>query len=501
MRHPRRYDERTIGGVIGRRRVAAAVRGFVTVLAAAALVTGCGGSGSDSDSDAAPPSQHFVSRPDLRPVPVSVLTPARGTAPGYVFVAPKKDVVQAGPLILDDRGQVVWFEPLETHGVTDFRAQTYRGEPVLTWWQGQSDSGIGDGHYVIMDRQYRRLVTVRAGNGLHGDIHEFLITPEDTALITIYNEIPYDLSPWGGAKEGMLNEGVVQEIDIATGRVLFEWHSADHVDPSESYVPLPEDTSEAWDYFHINSIDREASGRLLVSARNTHAVYAIRESDGEVLWRLGGKQSDFTSGPGTRFAWQHDARRQPDGTIMLFDNAASDPGRATSRALVLRVDEEWRTATVARSYVHSPPLLSTSQGNAQRLPNGHVLVGWGSKPYATEYDRAGDAVFDLRFGVGRVDSYRAFRFTWTGLPTTRPAVAVRPAGDRTRVYASWNGATEVASWRILAGSDASRLSRVATVARDGFETRVTVSSTAATFAVEALAADGSVLGRSAPVDR
>jgi len=156
---------------------------------------------------------------------------------------------------------------------------------------------------------------------------------------------------------------------------------------------------------------------------------------------------------------------------------------------------------VARSYVHSPPLLSTSQGNAQRLPNGHVLVGWGSKPYATEYDRAGDAVFDLRFGVGRVDSYRAFRFTWTGLPTTRPAVAVRPVGDRTRVYASWNGATEVASWRILAGSDASRLSRVATVARDGFETRVTVSSTAATFAVEALAADGSALGRSAPVDR
>jgi hypothetical protein len=434
-------------------------------------------------------------------VPVSVLTPAHRTAPGYVFLAPKKDVDQAGPLILDDRGQVVWFDPLETHGVTDFRVQTYRGKPVLTWWQGQSDQGVGNGHYVIMDGRYRQIAVVRAGNGLHGDIHEFLITPRNTALITVYHEVPYDLSPWGGARQGRLNEGVVQEVDIATGRVLFEWHSAEHVPPSESYEPLPKDASTAWDYFHVNSIDRDGSGRLLVSARHTHAVYEIRKSDGAILWRLGGKESDFASGPGSRFAWQHDARRLPDGTIMLFDNAASDPGTARSKVLVLRVDERRRTATLVRRYGHSPPLLSTSQGNAQLLADGHVFVGWGSNPYATEYDRAGNVRFDLRFGVGRVDSYRAFRFGWTGVPTTRPAVALRPADDRTTVYASWNGATEVARWRILAGADAARLSPVVTVARDGFETHVTVSSTAPIFAVEALAADGSVLRRSAFVDR
>jgi Arylsulfotransferase (ASST) len=480
----------------------AGVRGFALALAAAGLASGCGGSSAGSGSP--PPSQHFVSRPDLRPVPVAVRTVAHGTAPGYVFVAPKKDVAQAGPLILDDRGQVIWFDPLETHGVTDFRVQTYRGKRVLTWWQGQSDQGVGNGHYVIMDRHYRQIATVRAGNGLHGDIHEFLITPGNTALITVYHEVPYDLSPWGGAKQGALNEGVVQEIDITTGRVLFEWHSADDVDPSESYEPyepLPKDTSMAWDYFHINSIDPDGPGRMLVSARNTHSVYEIRKSDGKILWRLGGKQSDFTLGPGTRFAWQHDARRQPDGTITLFDNAASDPGRATSKVLVLRVDEPRRAVTLVRSYDHSPPLLSTSQGNAQLLPDGHLFVGWGSKPFVTEYDQGGDVLLDLRFGVGRVDSYRAFRFDWTGQPTTRPAVALRPAGDRTTVHASWNGATEVASWRILAGPDPSRLSPVATVAKDGFETHVTVNSTAATFAVEALAADRTILRRSAPVDR
>jgi hypothetical protein len=473
---------------------------LLLVLAAAGLVAGCGGSDSDADAGPPPPSQHFVSRPDLRPVPVSVLTAARHAAPGYVFLAPKKEVDQAGPLILDDRGQVVWFDPLSTHGVTDFRVQTYRGKPVLTWWQGQSDKGIGNGHYVIMDDHYRQVATVQAGNGLHGDIHEFLVTPEDTALITVYREMPYDLTPWGGAKQGKIDEGVLQEIDIATGRVLFEWHSAAHVDPAESYEPLPKDESP-WDYFHVNSIDPDGQGRLLVSARHTHAVYSIRKSDGTVLWRLGGKKSDFRMGPGTSFAWQHDARRQPDGTIRLFDNAESEPGKGASKVLVLRVDEGRRTATLVRSFVRSPPLLSTSQGNAQLLPDGHVFVGWGSKPFATEFDRAGNMLFDLRFGVGRVDSYRAFRFPWKGLPATRPTVAVKTEDERTTVYASWNGATEVARWRILAGDDASHLTPVATVARAGFETHVAVDSDASTFAVEALAADGSVLGRSAPVDR
>jgi hypothetical protein len=487
MRCPRRSDRphRTLG--------------LAVALAAAGLVAGCGGSGSGSEPP--PPSQHFVSRPDLRPVPVSVVKAVRGTAPGYVFVAPKKDVAQAGPLIVDDRGQVVWFQPLGTHGVTDYRVQTYRGKPVLTWWQGQSDKGIGNGHYVIVDHHYRQIATVQAGNGLHGDIHEFLITPEDTALISVYREMPQDLSRWGGAKQGTLDEGVVQEVDIATGKVLFEWHSADHVDPSESYETVPKETDTAWDYFHVNSIEPDGSGRLLVSARHTHAVYEISKGDGGILWRLGGKKSDFRLGPGTRFAWQHDARRQPDGTIRLFDNAASEPGKARSKVLVLRVDEQRRTARLVRRFDHSPPLLSTSQGNAQLLPGGHVFVGWGSKPYATEFDRAGHILFDLRFGVGRVDSYRAFRFPWRGLPTTRPAVALRASGDRTTVYASWNGATEVARWRILAGPDAEHLSPVATVARAGFETKVTASSSAATFAVEALAADGSVLRRSAAVDR
>jgi hypothetical protein len=471
-------------------------------LAAAALLLAAAGCGHDGKQAATTstaakpkaPAQHFVSRPDLRPPPVKVLTEARGTAPGYLFLAPKKDVDQAGPLILDDAGQVVWFRPLDTHGVTDFRVQRYRGRPVLTWWRGQSDKGIGDGRYVIYDEHYRLIRTVSAGNGLAGDIHEFLITPRNTALFTIYRTVKVDLSALGGPRDGEIKEGVVQEVDIATGKVLFEWHSYPRVGLAESYEPLPKKRSDVWDYFHVNSIELDAGGNLLVSARHTHAVYEVRRRDGRILWRLGGRRSDFRMGPGTEFAWQHDARRQPDGTLTLFDNAASHPGQARqSRVLVLRLDETRRRATLVRSYAHSPKLLSTSQGNAEFLPDGHVLVGWGSSPYVTEFDRAGNVLLDLRFGIGKVDSYRAFRSPWVGRPLDRPAVALRGG----TAYVSWNGATGVARWRAVDGDG----TELATVPRHGFETAIPLPAGGSSVTVEALGASGQVLGRSAATAR
>ena len=244
-------------------------------------------------------------------------------------------------MILDEDGELVWFRPLDTEGVTDFRAQRYDGRPVLTWWRGQSEQGIGDGHFVIVDDAYREIATVSAGNGLAGDIHEFLITERDTALILVYDRIPRDLSAVGGPADGAIWDGIVQELEIPSGRVLFEWHSAEHVELEESYADVPQAErgaeADAYDYFHPNSVELDDDGNFIVSARNTHAVYKLARSDGEVLWRLGGKRSDYALGSGVRFAWQHDARRQPDGTLTLYDNVADeeDAGGA-SRALVLR---------------------------------------------------------------------------------------------------------------------------------------------------------------------
>jgi hypothetical protein len=469
-------------------RHAVALTCAVALLAAA---VGCAAwAAGTRTAEEAPPTQHFVTRPDLRPPLVHVVTRAHATAPGLIFLAPKKAVDQAGPMILDNRGNVVWFHPLDTHGVTDFRVQRYRGRPVLTWWRGETAKGIGNGRYVVYDDSYRLVANVTAGHGLSGDIHEFLITPRNTALFTVYHRMKYDLSALGGRRDGSIEEGVVQEVSIRTGRVLFEWHSFPQVAPDESYEAVPKDDTP-YDYFHINAIDPLNDGTFLVSARHTHAIYKIRRRDGKVLWRLGGKKSDFELGRRAAFAWQHDIRQQRDGTLTLFDNGAEHPNpRLHSRVLVLRVDERRRTATLIRSYAHPRPLLSTSQGNAQFLPDGHVFVGWGSNEYVTEFDRKGRVLLDVRFGSGGADSYRAYRLPWVGRPTDRPAVAVRRGSRGVVVYVSWNGATGVRRWRVLAGTPPRA---VADAAKDGFETAIPVRSDATRFRVEALDAKGRVL--------
>lgn len=414
-------------------------------------------------------------------------------------------MVQAGPLILDDEGEVVWFRKLDTHGVTDFRVQRYDGRPVLTWWRGRSERGIGDGHFVILDDAYREIATVTAGNGRSGDIHEFLITPRDTALLLVYYKLPYDLSPLGGPAEGEIWDNLVQEVDIATGEVLFEWSSLDHVAPEESYAQLPDaergEEADAYDYFHVNSAEVDDDGGIIISARNTHAVYKLDRETGEVLWRLGGKRSDYELGEGVRFRWQHDARRQPDGTLTLFDNVSAGEGaQGDSRAIVVRLDDETMQATLERSYVHPRGLLSTTQGNAQFLPNGHVFVGWGRRPSFTEFDRDGRVLLDGRIVGPDVDSYRAYRFEWTGRPAEPPALAVRREGDgRYTAYASWNGATEVARWQVLVGGDPTHRRILGDHPRTGFETSFELETDEPEVQVRALNARGAVLGTSRPV--
>jgi hypothetical protein len=402
-----------------------------------------------------------------------VLVRARRAAPGYLFVAPKKHVAQSGPLIVDDRGGPVWFRPVEHRPVGDFRVQRYLGRPVLTWWES--------GRYRIVDGSYHDVAVVRAGNGLTGDMHEFLLTPRGTALLTIFHRVDR-----GG---GAVVEGVVQEVDIASGRVLLEWHSLDHVPLAESYAQ-PRADGGSYDYFHVNSIAVDRDGDLLVSARNTHTVYKLERRSGRILWRLGGKRSDFAFAPGARFAWQHDARPGPDGTLTLFDNEAAPRTGPESRGLVLHVDARDRRVTLVRSLVHRPPLVAVDQGNLQLLPDGHYLVGWGHRPYVTEYDARRRVLLDLRFGRG-ADSYRAYRFRWTGRPTDPPAAAVRHDSRRTIVYASWNGATEVASWQVLAGARV-----VGSAPRTGFETPITVRGEQRAVRVRALDEKGRVLATS-----
>jgi hypothetical protein len=442
---------------------------------------------------------NFRSRPDLHPPVIEVIKQARDTAPGYVFIAPKNGPGEAGPgqdgcVILDNAGQPVWLRLLQNEGidVMAFRAQAYKGETVLTWWEGLH-TGYGQGEYVIFDHSYHEIARFGAANGYEGDHHEFLITPEDTALITIYSKVPMDLSGVGGPVEGVVLDGIAQEIDIESGEVLFEWHSLEHVGLEESLYEPPSDLEAAFDYFHINSIDVFDENHLLISARRTCAVYKVDRKTGEVVWRLGGEQSDFKMGAGVRTALQHDARRHPDGTITIFDNG--NVNRVDqSRGIVVEVDEDKMIASLVREYTHPDRLLSDTQGNVQVLPKGNVFVGWGSAPFFSEFNHHGELLFHAAFPT-EGETYRAFRFPWSGQPTDDPAIAAElGTEDKVTIYASWNGATEVTTWQVLAGSAPDQLELLASAPRQGFETVITVRTTEPYVGLKATNGSGKVLG-------
>jgi hypothetical protein len=439
----------------------------------------------------------FRSRPDLNPPAVEVATEARAeTAPGYIFLAPEKGGAgKGGAMIIDDRGQVVWFHPLRgPYGrAMNFETQTYQGRDVLTW-------GQTPGEYKIFDDSYREIARFKAANGYDGDHHEFLLSPQDTALITIYNAVPQDLSSVGGSKDSVAIQGIVQELDIQTGEVLFEWRSIDHVALEETYVTPSEDHYPGIDYFHLNSIDIEPDNNLLISARETSAVYKIDRKTGEVMWRLGGKKSDFEMGEGTHFAFQHDARRLPDGTVSIFDNGSLIFENGTpkaveeSRAIVLELDEELMRASLVREYTHPDKQYADAAGNMQVLPNGNVFVGWGRGLAISEFSEDGELLFDFRVSPEH-RSYRAFRFPWSGSPSDQPAcVGERTSENELEVYASWNGATEVTAWEVLAGPHPGRLESLGSVPRDGFETAMLVQTSEPYVAVRARHRSGRVLG-------
>jgi arylsulfotransferase ASST len=420
----------------------------------------------------------------INPPPVTVLQSSPRVAHGRIFIAPINTASlaipgggadagapagggadagapaapagQEGPEILDDQGRPIWFLPI-TNGqaAADFRVQSYRGEPVLTWSQGKGFGGLAQGLTTdyILDNHYNVIATVTAGHGLDADQHEFRLTPEGTALITVYDAVTADLSSVGGSTNGLVIDGIVQEIDIASGQVLFEWHSLDHVPLVDSYEPVPAAATTPYDYFHINAVSPDEDGNLLISSRHTWTVYKLNRRTGDVIWRLGGKASDFTLGPNVAFAWQHNPIAVDRDTIRIFDNESNGtPVLPYSRVIWVRRDDATKTATLVRSFVHPDHLSAGSQGGSQALDNGDTFVGWGAVPRISEFDVEGNLLFDASLAAG-FDSYRAYRFEWVGNPDTLPTATAQAAGGTTTVQAIWNGATEVARWDVIGGGD------------------------------------------------
>jgi hypothetical protein len=439
--------------------------------------------------ESTPTTTHYRTLPGIA---VPVLEVRRAAAlGGDLFEAPRGRAAPAALEILDGHGNLIWYHRVPAGLVaTDFRAQTYKGRKVLTWWQG---AGVKSA-FVIMDSRYRIIRTVKPAHGYSANEHEFLLTNNGADAWVIGSHlVSADMSRRGGSHHAPVIEEVAQEIDLATGKVLFEWHSSAHVAPAASYAPYA--PGHAYDYFHMNSIDPQRNGIVVISARNTHAVYGVAMRTGRIVWQLGGKRSSFRMGPGASFALQHDARMHGPTTMSLFDNQDAPPNYAPARAITLHLDFAHRTATLSRALTHGG-LKVPWQGNIQVLARGATVVGWGSGGVTSVFARSGRLIFDGSYSGG-INSYRAYVMPWAGVPTTSPSVALQPAGHGVDVLASWNGSTATQRWVVLAGPTASNLHRVATAGRRGFQTAIRLSARPRYVQVLAQTRNGAVLGRSA----
>ncbi len=435
----------------------------------------------------------YLSRPDLHPPRIHVLSASAGRGQGLLLTAPLVPgaQTQAGMMLHDDAGEVVWFHPAVGTFDGNLQKVSWFGRDALIWFESNSQ-GLAD--WVVVDSTYREVARIRAANGYLADIHDVIITDQGTAYVMIYAPVQQDLSPIGGRADAVVIEAVVQEIDLGTGAVLFEWHSLapGNLPVTDTFAGL---LSNPLDYVHLNSMELDDDGSLLLSGRHVSSVTKVDRTTGAVVWRLGGKRSSFTFPNDAGPNWPHDARRRNDGTVSVFDNRLTNQPQY-SRGARWQLDEAAMTATLVQEWRHVPDLWTPIVGNVTEMSNGNTMISFGTAGTATEY-QGQTAVFETDYADPGVFTYRTYRETWHATPAERPALAVRrTAAGQATASMSWNGATEVAMWRLMAGPSTSVLRVIGTAARSGFETSLSapVMPTDTVFVARAVAATGAVIG-------
>ncbi|THY10893.1 hypothetical protein D6D01_09133 [Aureobasidium pullulans] len=417
-------------------------------------------------------------------------------AQGYTLLSLRGTAVSSpAGIMLDGRGDLVWMD--ETFGpyVMNLKVQEYKGEQYLTFWSGDISLGFGLGTYYMLDCHYRVLKQFSASKTLENDFHEYAITADDTALLTSYDTITTDLSSLGVQGQGWVYDSLFREIDIETGDIIFEWRASDHFVINDTFYPIGSagrSPEAPFDFFHINSVDKDEDGNFVVSSRFLHSIVCVSANTGEILWILGGRNNDFedlSDGSATDFAWQHHVSVQAGKRLSIFDNTKYKKwheellgdNSEISRGMMVQLDTSNMTVGLVHEYVNPGSRGSPQQGSMQVLESGNVLIGWGYHGGYTEYVADGSILCDTHinpamfFPFGFVHSYRAFRTTaWIGRPKTQPAVYLNPSDGCALV--SWVGATEVTSWILQTAEAASgnelQFANVVKTPKDEFETEI-----------------------------
>jgi hypothetical protein len=434
-------------------------------------------SGSPGSASTAPPTSapksafpNFLTLPqDIPHYTVSQTSPDNGE--GEIFVAPfywTKSTVGSYLLILNGQGQLVYYQSVADElAAFDFKEQP---NGLLSYYDQK------DATFFLMNSHYQVVDSYQAGDGYVADLHDFQLLPNGNALLMAYDAEAVNMSKVvpGGKKDATVTGLIIQELDPSKN-VIFEWRSWDHDPFVDSTSSL---TDRNVDLVHGNALALSNDGNLLLSNRDLSEITKIDLQTGDVIWRLGGKANMFKFVNGQPFAYQHDVRQLPNGDITVFDNHGTTENPAASRGLEYKIDVTNKTATQVWSFTHEPPVFGTYMGNVQRLADGNTFLSWGA-PYTkgdfayvsmTEVSPDNRTLFELSFDQPYV-SYRAFRFPWQGFPDTQPALAYKIDGDLLTLGYSWNGATEVARYRLYGGDSQQSLALIEEKAKTDFETQ------------------------------
>ena len=458
--------------------------------------------------------EHFKTEPGLHPPKVQVNV-ADPSLEGDFFLDPLpapvihvgakliefEPVGPNGLMLLDPEGKLLWWNQLPKGQVgSNLEKVTYEGKTAIAWWQGAvTETAYGLGEGVIANSSYETVAHVKAGNGQQADIHELNITPSGQAWIDAYELV---CKPVCDKTHLPVLDSAMQEIDIHTGLVMWEWEAMGHIAESETEV---EAANGVFDPYHLNSIQPLPGDRVLISLRDTSGVYMLNQDTGEIEWQIAGKKSSFTRAKRTQFYFQHDVRLEGKhlNVLTIFDDEAGPPVHGPARGLTLKLSGS--RVTLVHQYLRPSFTFVPAEGSMQTLKGGNAVVGYGASQYFSEFSRAGEPqkagkiLFDAQLPQGD-GTYRVFRFPWEGTPSTSPkALAERRSLSEVELYASWNGATNVASWQVLEGESPDALSPAGTYPRNGFETQMLITSTDSVFEVRALDAGGHILGSSGPV--
>ncbi|TQV94501.1 Arylsulfotransferase-like protein [Cordyceps javanica] len=472
------------------------------------------------------PQQRFRSSDIIAPVlQVNSWDKTQTDDSSYIFIAASYGNKKAAPMILSGKDLSLVYADQQYNQVYASSVQTFNGTKYLTFWEGPSGNSSTDGHWLLYNSQYelKYNFTAKGSRNMRNEMPDMRVTRDNTILLATYETVGgFDCSPVGGPTEAPLQDSGFQEIDPATNKVIFEWSASKHFKLSDSFAKYEKNfgvgSPAGFDFFHLSSVEKSEDGNYLISSSYFSMLAMIHGQDGHVLWTLGGKNSDFrdlSGGNATNFAWQHDAQLVGSNEIVLFDNHVRATeyckGGCSSRGLRLRLDEEQKTVELVKEYFHPQGVNSGNMGGMQLLKKGHTMVAWGDNPSFVEYNKAGQPVMDVQRGIlgaGLQDgmyAYRVSRHRWQGEPSWPPSVAVdAPSGSTSSatVYVSWNGATDVAQWAILASDSAKTVSYyknvIAQANRTGFETQITLDSSVSRryIGAAAISAGGDVMGAS-----